>query len=679
MHTPALFADLLIILLVSVPVAFVCLRLKLPLLVGLMLSGIAIGPYGLGWVHEIAAIEMLAEIGVMLLLFTIGLEFSLRRLREMKTLVLIGGGLQVALTVGVTAAISMFLGRGMGQSVFFGFLIALSSTAIVLKSYVERNEVDAPHGRAAVAILLFQDISIVVMLLLVPILGGEDVVSTTKVIFDLGGSLLALVLLVLAAYFVLPKVLKRIVLLRSPEAFLLTVVLLCLGMSWVTSHFGLSLALGAFIAGMVLADGDYSHQVTAEILPFRDVFNSLFFVSIGMLLSVGALIQNLPIVVVVVLGMMILKALIVWAVIRVLGFPQRIAAMAALGLAQIGEFSFVLAKMGQPVNLLSDSDYQIFLAASIISMIATPFMIALAPKAGYSLQRLFRDGGPDNVENSEEDIHLTSSGGLQQHVVIVGYGLNGRNLARVLRTVGVPYVILELNADVVRRAKTKGEKINFGDATRREVLLHAGIEQAWAMVLAMSDAPAARRTVDQARRLSEKLHIIVRTRYVAEITELFQLGANEVIPEEFETSIEIFSRVLHRYGFARNVIESQIERVRRQGYEMLRSPALPPPVDKVAKLGLALDAASTETIMLTDDSPVIGRTLGELDLRGQSGATVIAVVRDGETKISPGASYSLNVGDTVVILGSPGKIDRAKTIFNPDEASSGTAIGGFNP
>src|SRR5687768_10700343 len=340
MHTPQLFGDLLIILLVSVPVAYLCLRLKLPLLVGLILSGIAIGPYGLGWIHEIEAIEILAEIGVMLLLFTIGLEFSLRRLREMKTLVLFGGGLQVVLTVGITAIAAVLLGRGAGQAVFFGFLVAMSSTAIVLKSYVDRVEVDAPHGRAAIGVLLFQDISIVFMLLLVPVLGGAEGVSTGQIVLDLGGSLLALVVLVLASWFFLPKFLSRITLMRSTEAFLLTVVLLCLGLSWVTSQFGMSLALGAFIAGVVLADSDYSHQATAEILPFRDVFNSLFFVSIGMLLSVSALLQNLGVVVAVVIGLILVKALIIWAVIRVLGFPQRIATMAALGLAQIGEFSF---------------------------------------------------------------------------------------------------------------------------------------------------------------------------------------------------------------------------------------------------------------------------------------------------------------------------------------------------
>lgn len=672
MHTPQLFQDLVLILLVSVPVAYLCLRMKLPLLVGLMLTGIAIGPYGLRLIHELEAIEILAEIGVMLLLFTIGLEFSLRRLREMKALVLIGGGLQVAITIGLTAGAATLWGRAAGQAIFFGFLVALSSTAIVLKSYVERREVDAPHGRAAVGILLFQDICIVFMLLALPLLAGEDVVSFTSIILSLGGSLLALVLVVLAAWFILPKFLKLISGLRSPEAFILTVVLLCLGMSWVTSHFGLSLALGAFIAGMVLADSDYSHQVTAEILPFRDIFNSVFFVSIGMLLSLSAMVQSLGLVLGLVVGLIIGKSLIVWAVIRILGFPQRIAVMAALGLAQIGEFSFVLARAGQSAKILPDSDYQVFLAASIISMIATPFLIGIAPKIGYAIQSVGSGKPLEPSQDLEDDIHLTSSGGLQQHVIIVGYGLNGRNLARVLRSVGVPYVVIELNAEVVRNAKAKGEKINYGDATRRELLVHAGIDNAWVLVLAMSDTQAARRTVDQARRLNKKLHIIVRTRYVAEITELYELGANEVIPEEFETSIEIFSRVLHRFGLPRPTIEDQIGRIRRQGYEMLRSPSIP--AAEIGNLNEALQQAITETVQITSSCRANAMTLGELDLRGKTGATVIAVVRDSQTIVSPGADHKLREGDVVLLSGSAAQIEKAFELLDGRDG-----VEGFNP
>ncbi|HEX8735680.1 MAG TPA: cation:proton antiporter [Pyrinomonadaceae bacterium] len=673
LSTPPLFNDLLIILLVSVPVAFLCLRLKLPLLVGLMLTGIVIGPYGLGLIRELEAIEILAEIGVMLLLFTIGLEFSLRRISEMRRLVLIGGGLQVALTIAATAVVSVLFGRSLNQSIFFGFLVALSSTAIVLKSYAERNEIDSPHGRAGVGILLFQDISIVLMMLFVPILGGKDAATFGAVAQTLGTSLLALILIVLAAWFFVPKLLRQVVRLRSPEVLLLTAVLLTLGMSWMTAHFGLSLALGAFIAGMVIADSDYSHQVTADILPFRDVFNSVFFVSIGLLLSVGALLANFSTVLLWVVLLVVGKSLIIWAIVLLLGFPQRVATMTALGLAQIGEFSFVLAKSGRAVDLLPDTDYQSFLAASIISMIATPFMISAAPRFGYFVQSIFKDRKiHETPAGGEEDIHLTSSGGLNNHVIIVGYGLNGRNLARVLRAVLVPYTILDLNADVVREAKEKGEKINFGDATRREMLHHAHIENANALVLAMSDPHAARRTVQQARQLNEKIYIVVRTRYTSEITELLELGADEVIPEEFETSIEIFSRVLLRYGVDRYTIESQIEKIRRQGYEMLRSPSLQQ--IQLKNLKNALHEAMTETIKLNENSPVVGKNLGELNLRGATGATLIAVIRGDDTKISPGANYKLHAGDILVLFGKPEKIERAIKIFQPEELT-----GGFNP
>ncbi|MBK7707694.1 MAG: cation:proton antiporter [Acidobacteria bacterium] len=673
MHTPILFEDLLIILLVSVPVAFACLRLKLPLLVGLMLTGIVIGPYGLGLIKELEAIEVLAEIGVMLLLFTIGLEFSLTRLREMRRLVLVGGGMQVLLTVAITTGIAFGLGRELGQSVFFGFLVALSSTAIVLKSYIERREVDSPHGRAGVGILLFQDISVVLMMLFLPILGGKEALTVGALARSLGGSLLALVVIVGLSALLIPKILRQVGKLRSPEVFLLTVVLLFLAISFATSQFGLSLALGAFIAGMVLSESDYSHQVTADILPFRDVFNSIFFVSIGLLLSVGALWANLWNVLGLVVFLFALKFLIIWAVVWFMRLPQRVAVMTALGLAQIGEFSFILAKAGKPFSLLSESDYQSFLAASIISMLATPFLIAVAPRLGYFVQSFIADKpDKDLIGHDDEEIHLTSSGGLKNHVVIVGYGLNGRNLARVLRSVGISYAVLDLNAETVSRAKAKGEKINFGDATRREVLHHAHIDEAHALVIAISDPDAARRTVKQAREMNQGIYILVRTRYTSEIGELMKLGANEVIPEEFETSIEIFSRVLQCYRIDRLTIESQIGRIRRQGYEMLRSPSLPQIA--VADLDSVLESATTESIKLRPGSPVIGKRLSVVKLREKTDVTLMAAIRDGETMIGPGRDFAFAAGDILVLFGKNEKIEAAVTLLQGEENENG-----FNP
>src|SRR5688572_26917262 len=457
---PPLLRDLLLLLLASVPIVFIFRRLRLPSIVGFMITGVLIGPHGLALIRDVHAIEVLAEIGVALLLFTIGLEFSLRRLLDMKRLVLLGGGLQVTFTVLAVMAIAYLLGRPLNQAIFFGFLFALSSTAIVLKSYIDSAEIDAPHGRAGVGILLFQDLSIVPMMLMVPILSGTGGVSVGRISITLGIALATIAAIIFTARTVVPGLLYQIVRLRSPELFIISVVLLILGTSWLTSQVGLSLALGAFIAGLVLSESDYSHQIVADILPFRDVFNSIFFMSIGMLLSVTALSADLLTVLAWVGALTVGKALVVFGVVRLLGYSLRISTMTALGLAQIGEFSFILAKTGLEQNILAESDYQRFLAASILSMIATPFLIKLAPRVGYALQSMFSSHSVLEVSEVGFDPEPSK---LRDHVIIIGYGLNGRNLARVLRRTDIPYVVLELNAEAVREEHQQGEPIVYGE------------------------------------------------------------------------------------------------------------------------------------------------------------------------------------------------------------------------
>jgi len=374
------------------------------------------------------------------------------------------------------------------------------------------------------------------------------------------------------------------------------------------------------------------------------------------------LLANFGTVIALICALVIGKLVLIWVVARLLGFPQRIAAMSAIGLAQVGEFSFILAKAGQNNGLLIDSEYQTFLGASIISMIATPFMISLAPRFGTLVQRIMKDKIDFPSTESDDEIHVTSNGGLKNHVIIVGYGLNGRNLARVMQAVSLPYTILELNMESVRRAKADGEKINFGDSTRGEVLKHAGLMDAYALVVATSDPVGARMTVSQAREINKDVHIIVRTKYTSEIKELLELGANEVIPEEFETSIEIFSRVLQRYGIGRHVIEGEIEKIRRQGYEMLRSPSLPRA--RIAKLNKALKSAETEAICVPPSSPISGKTLGELRLRTVTGTTVIAITRGADTEINPDVDYVIQPEDLLLLVGTPENLERAISLIN---------------
>ena len=665
MHDVPVFNDLVILLLVSVPIAFICDRLRLPVIIGFMVAGIVIGPFGFGLIRDARAVEILAEIGVVLLLFTIGLEFSLRRIVEMKRLVLWGGGLQVVLTTLLIIGVTYLLGRPPSQAIFFGFLFTLSSTAIVLKTYMDRAEIDTPHGKSAVGILLFQDLCIVPMMLMVPILSGKEGSSPVNIGLTLGGALLAIAVIIVAARIIVPRALHYIVRLRSSEVFIIFVVLVTLGTSWLTAQFGLSLALGAFIAGLVLSESEYSHQIVADILPFRDVFNSIFFVSIGMLLSVSFVVLNLLPVLAWVGGLILGKTLVALLAVRILGNSLRISVMAGIGLAQVGEFSFILAKVGVGQGLLSDTDYQTFLAAAIMSMIATPFLIQAAPRIGYAVQSFL---SPHSLlEPTIGDVGVQEP--LKGHVVIVGYGLNGRNLSNVLQTVNVPFVVLELNPDVVREAKERGVPILYGDSTRKEVLHRTGLEHARILVVAISDPIATRRTVALAREMNPDIHIIVRTRYMSEMSDLHELGANEIIPEEFETSIEIFSRVLREYGIARNVVQREADKIRQEGYQKLTLTSAPH--IEVGAMAEALGNASTQTLFVDSNSLAVGKKLGEMDLRRRTGATLIAAIRDGDSQINPGPDFKFAPHDIIVLFGSPEEIEKAiEIVAAPDTANS---------
>lgn len=671
-HDLPLLNDLIILLLASVPIAFLCHKLRLPVIVGFMLTGILIGPYGLKLINDVHAVETLAEIGVMLLLFTIGLEFSLGRLLEMKRLVLWGGGWQVVLTTLLGLGIFWLVGWPFKQSVLFGFLLTLSSTAIVLKTYSDRLEVDTPHGRAGVGILLFQDLCIVPMMLLVPILSGREGASPANIATKLGTAVAAVAIIMFSARKLIPFVLGHIVRLRSQEVFIIFVVLVSFGTSWLTAHFGLSLALGAFIAGVVLSESEYSHQIVADIMPFRDVFNSLFFISIGMLLSTGFFIAHLPMVLAWFAGLVLLKATIIIAVVMSLRYPTRVATMTAVGLAQIGEFSFILAKTATSQNLLSDNDYQLFLASAILSMVATPFFIKAASPIGQAVQSLIsRKAGLPEIETEAE---ASAEPAPDCQVIIIGYGLNGRNLAKVLHRTGIPYQVLEMNAQAISEARAQGVPIFYGDAVRREVLHHIGVEHAKILVIAISDPAASRYAVSQAREMNPDLHIIVRTRYMSELPELYKLGANQVIPEEFETSIEIFSRVLAQFGIARNIIQREIEDIRREGYQMLRGASLP-----LADLGLiaeAFDGVTSDIFFVSADSPAVGHTLGELDLRRRTGVTISSAVRDGNTLINLGPEFEIAAEDILVLMGAPEQIEHALAAFKKGPKQS---LGTFQP
>ena len=650
--------QLIIVLAATISIVFVFQKLRLPTIVGFLLAGVIIGPNGLQLITSLSQVETLAEIGVVLLLFSIGLEFSFETIVSVQRRVIWAGLLQVGLTILLVLALTRFFGLSIEIGIFYGFLLSLSSTAIVLRIYNDRREINSIQGRLASGVLLFQDLCIVPMMLLLPVLGQSGKGSLVSIVWAVAKALFALVLIVWAARRFLPRLLHQVALLRNREIFILFVVLICLGTAWLASESGLSLALGALIAGLVISESELSHQIIADVLPLRDCFSGIFFISIGMLLNLDLLTRDFltPLNLLLIVG---IKSLLIFAVFWWLYGSIRLAVLLGLSLAQVGEFSFILAKAGINYKLLTPANEQLFLAGSILSMIATPFLIQSVHGLAVGLEAML-GASPESTSSGET---AASENVAQGHVVVVGYGLNGQNLARVLKEVGIPYRVLEMDPDLVRCAKAAGEPIFFGDGTRPEILQQAGIRQARVVVIAISDPAATARVVSQARRLRPDVYIIVRTRYVAEIDHLYRLGANQVIPEEFETSVEIFARVLEEYHVPRNVISLQVDLIRKEHYSTLRGLRLQG--KQLDELNQFLVGTTTDIFSIVGASPVVGKSLEEVDLRSRCGATVIAVVRAGKSYHNLGADFALAAGDMLVLLGDHKALDDAAQILNP--------------
>jgi len=655
--------DLAVIFAGSLVVILVFYRLKLPALPGFIIAGILLGPNALGFVSDPHDVEGLAEVGVILLLFTIGIEFSLSRLREMRGLVLAGGLAQMAFTVFATLGVGLAFLGGWRVALFLGFLIALSSTAIVLKVLSDKGEIDAPHGRLATGILIFQDLCVVPIMLVLPFLAGKAEGGIVGLLLALGKAALVVVGVVLAARTIVPRVLSEILKTRSRELFLIAVILIGTLTALGTAAAGASLALGAFLAGLIISESDYGHQALAELMPFRDIFISLFFVAVGMLVQLDTIRNHLWVTLIAVAVIMGGKTLSAAVGPALMGYAGRVALLAGVAVSQIGEFSFVLARDGLEAGLLPDLLYQQFLGIAVITMLVTPFLLQGGPALLDRFEKMvpldkvlpgFRPRGFSPVQDPVKD-----------HVIVAGYGLNGRNLTAALRAINAPYLIVELNAQTVRKARSQGEPAFYGDATREEILHALGIERARMFVIAISDPSATRRMVRVAREMNPKLYIIARTRYVVEIPELTHLGANVVIPEEFETSIEIFSRVLAHYSVARGEIERLVGEIRASHYQALR-PGARPRLTLSGTLG-AMPQMHVERIVLGPNAPAVGQTLADTGLRSKTGALVLAVRRGESDLATPEATFRLSAGDVLVVVGQPQQLKGAYLLLTGAE------------
>jgi CPA2 family monovalent cation:H+ antiporter-2 len=659
-HVP-LLDELAIVAALAVAVTVILARLKLPTVAGLLAAGALLGPFGLKLVSSVAAIEVLAEVGVVLLLFSIGLEFSLARLRDIMRQVALGGFVQVGLTTAVTAAIAVALGEPLGRGVFYGFAFALSSTAIVLRALSERRELDAPHGRFIVGTLIFQDLCVVPMVLIVPLLGssGPPGEAALSIAYAMGKAALVVVGIVILARVVVPRILGWVDASRSREVFLLAILSLCIGTAWLTSMVGLSLALGAFLGGMVVADTEYSHRAMGDILPLRDAFVSIFFVSLGMLFDPGVVLSQPVLVISLLLGFLVAKGLLATIAALAMRFPSRVAWLAGVGLAQFGEFGFVLSRLAEDSGVVDQAAIKPLLAAGIASMFLTPLLVRVAPHitAGERLLApLERMIGVRSIDEADEGRKLTG------HVVIVGFGVAGLYAARTLEAASMPFVVLELNADNVRKGKELGLPVYYGDATSEEALGHAHLAEARLVVLLMNDPQAAQRVVDNLKRVAPNVPVLMRTRYLAEREMLLKMGARDVVAEEVEGAVEVIARMLRAIEVPRNVIDQSIQSVRAETQTSERKQTVPRAALRDVR---GLNEMKIESALVRPESAAAGASPASLKLRTETGALVVGIRRGEVLFENPDPMQPFEPGDVVYFVGKSSALKKTLPLFDP--------------
>lgn len=654
MHDLTALQDVLILLGLALANAWLFSLMRQSPIVGYLITGLLVGPYGFHLIKGVHEVEMVAEIGVVLLLFTIGLEFSYKRITRLKKLLLTAGATQV-ITTGLAVAVGTWLlGEPPVTAIVLGMAMALSSTAIVLKLLLERGEIDSAHGRIALSILIFQDICVILFIVTLPLLGSQSdsfsLWAITKSAIILGG-------LYLFVRHLLKPLLRGILRTRAPELFRLTILALVLGTAWVTAHAGLSLALGAFLAGLALAESDSSHQVMADIIPFRDVFLAVFFISVGMLVDVRLLISNWWAVLIGIMLLSLAKTIAGTLAGVASRYPLQTALVSGLMTFQVGEFSFILMAQARVLELVPTQTYQLSLSIIALSMMLTPMMFRLAQPMAARLTSLI---GLDNKHIIHEEQERTAN--LEGHVIIAGYGLSGKNVARTMREMRLPYIHIEMNGEVVRVARKSGEIILHGDATAPAVLEGAGIHKARAMVLAINDPSALARAIPTARELNPELYILARTHYVSSIDALLKAGADDIITDEFGAGLEMAAFLLRRYNVPEGRVLKVLSSLREehsQRYQYREGKT-----KNLTGYLSVLEGGEIEIQAVPETSPCLGKTLAELNFRAATGASIMGIIRSERVIYNPPADLQLETGDTLILLGEDDNIRKARELVH---------------
>ena len=661
--------EIVVLFILSIIVVLICIRFRLPSIVGFLLTGVLCGPSALGLIPSPEAVDTLADVGVAFLMFSIGMELSGKELVRLKKPLFLGGSSQVLLTTAFVFALT-FWWCGPRLGIVYGCMVTLSSTAIVLSILQQKAQTESPQGQVCLAVLIFQDLAIVPMVLIFPLLAGGLELDANSMLLAFGKGILVIGGILVFGKHLLPRLMFSVVRTRSSELMLMTTLGLCLAVALITSWVGLSLALGAFLAGLMMAESEYSLNTLESIMPFKEVFSSIFFISVGMLLDVGFFLSHLPVIALCAAAIIAAKILMAIPAVRILKYSMRTALLTAFCLAQVGEFSFVLAKSALGLELISNDSYQIFLASSILTMILTPFLIGSAPRvAGKILKNPDLQTPEAAAEDDMDDVgesenHIIRDGRLlKDHLIIIGFGIGSQIMAQGARNCGIPYIISEMNPDTVARFRNT-EPIRHGDASFPLVLAHLGAATARTLAILTSDPAGSRAIIANARAMNPSLHIIVRTRFLGNLDSYKEVGANEVIPEEFETSLEVFARVLNHYLVPRQTIDQYVSAIRKENYGMQRKLGMGGSImDSLPDLQLVADAVE-------EGSPLAGKTLAQAALRKEHGVTA-AGVRRGETiNNNPDAQTQLLAGDIVYLLATQEALAKAAPLFHTEERSA---------
>jgi CPA2 family monovalent cation:H+ antiporter-2 len=649
--------SILILLAVAVFVVAALRRLHLPAILAYLVTGFLVGPHGLGWIADSSDTRELAEFGVVFLLFTLGLEFSLPRMIVMRKAVFVLGGAQVLLTTLGTGAMAWLYGASIPVAIVLGGVFAMSSTAIIVKQLAEQAEINLQHGRQAVAVLLFQDLAVIPLLILIPALTqGFGKAFASDMLWAFGKGTLAVVILLAAGRWLLRPLFHQIATARSAELFTLTVLLVTLASAFSTEALGLSLALGAFLAGMMLAETEFRHQVEADIRPFRDVLLGLFFITVGMVLNPATVERHWVLLLTALFVLTVFKTGVTALLSRWLGSDNNAALRTGLALAPGGEFGFALLSLGLVEHVIRTSLAEFGFALIVVSMLLGPLLIRSNRKLAA---RFFPESSIEEHDQLQHDIgkHQVH---LDKHVVIIGYGRVGQNVARLLEPEGFEFVALDLDPVRVKHAREAGDPVYYGDGTNRDVLVAAGVERARVLVITYFKVSVSLKILEHVKKMRPDMPVLVRTRDDLELERLQQAGATEVIPETLESSLMLASHLLHVLHVPMARILRKIQEVRTHRYSLLRS---------VFRGQDALPISATHafreelyTVTLDPGAYAIRRSLAELDLRSK-GVVVTALRREGVVGRQPPPVTVLKEGDIVVLWGTPEHLEDAEEIL----------------